>query len=501
VGVRADAAVVVLAFIWAVAAVGRDSPDWTRRLLVFGGGPFAALELLAKLNTGIVVLALVAIATIAIEEDRRRNLAILATTFAGSLAVLWLGTGQGLGDVGDFLGGTMEIVSGYSSGARWDFGSEERQYDYVLAPALIVVAGLIGGVSTAALPWRRRAAVMLMLAIVALTAAKGAFVAHEVFHMATFYATILGVCLAFPLPPRVEIRIGALAATVGVAAAAFTTAIPGYPMTNPVENASNAVETVATLADGARLEREVSANREALVAEYAVDGQSLALLEGHSVHVDPSEAAVAWANGFEWRPLPVFQPYMAWTEGLDDRNADAVASADGPERILRQNLNAIGRYPAFESPAAMIEMLCHFAPLRTTPEWQVLARIRNRCGEPRFLSSAEGRYGEPFRIPEAGPKSAVFARVRGVQVEGVERLQTALLRSRTRQVTFDTDTRLFTFVPATGADGLLLRAPSRVDPPGRFKLAPDAGEITFLLDREGADEEIEIDFYSLPVGP
>ena len=88
--------------------------------------------------------------------------------------------------------------------------------------------------------------------------------------------------------------------------------------------------------------------------------------------VDPSEVTVAWANDLDWRPLPVFQPYMAWTEDLDRRNAETMASDDGPQRILRQNLNALGRYPAFESPAAMIAMLCTFEALRTTEEWQVL---------------------------------------------------------------------------------------------------------------------------------
>ena len=79
VAVREDAAVVVLAFIWCVAALSDDSPDWTRKLVVFGGGAFAAIEVLAKLNPGVVVLVLVTITVLLIEEDRRRNLLILAT--------------------------------------------------------------------------------------------------------------------------------------------------------------------------------------------------------------------------------------------------------------------------------------------------------------------------------------------------------------------------------------------------------------------------------------
>ena len=44
------------------------------------------------------------------------------------------------------------------------------------------------------------------------------------------------------------------------------------------------------------------------------------------MHLDPSEAAAVWAYELDWRPLPVFQPYIAWTQDLDERNAEAVAS-------------------------------------------------------------------------------------------------------------------------------------------------------------------------------
>ena len=51
------------------------------------------------------MLALVAITVLAIESGRRRNVAIVAATFAGSLAVLWLARGRRIDDVGEFIGG------------------------------------------------------------------------------------------------------------------------------------------------------------------------------------------------------------------------------------------------------------------------------------------------------------------------------------------------------------------------------------------------------------
>jgi len=501
VAVRDDAAVVVLAFIWCVAALSDDSPAWTRKLVVYGGGPFAAIEVLAKLNPGALVLALVAITVVAIEDNRWRNLAILASSFLGSLAVLWFASGQGLGAIAGYIGGSLDLVSGYSSGARFDYGFDQRDYDYVLTPLVIGAAGAIAWISTRNLGGGRRALLLLMTAVVVFTAAKGGFVSHDIFHMAAFYAIVAGVLVAFPLPTGTGVRIAALAATVGAIGAGLTTEFPGYPLTNPLENARNGVETVATMLDGGRLEDRIAANRASEVSSYELDQGSRELLDDHTVAVDPSEVAVAWANDLDWLPLPVFQPYMAWTEDLDRRNAETMASDDGPQRILRQNLNALGRYPAFESPAAMIAMLCNFEALRTTEEWQVLGRVENRCGEPRHIGTAEGTYGEPFEVPRAPADGVVFAEVHGIQVAGLERLRTMLLRSRGRQVKFGDDDRLYTFIAATAADGLLLRAPPGIDFPAPFELAPNEDEVTFLYEGGAAGKPLTVDFFTMPVRP
>ena len=501
VAVRDDAAVVVLAFIWCAAALSDDSPAWTRKLVVYGGGPFAAIEVLAKLNPGALVLALVAITVVAIGEQRRQNLAILAAGFVGTLGVLWFASGQGLDDVGGYIGGSLDLVTGYSSGARFDYGFDQREYDYVLTPLVFGAAGAIAWISTRGLNWGRRAPLLLMTALVTFTAAKGGFVSHDIFHMAAFYATVAGVCVAFSLPDRGRIRVGALAAIVAATVAGLTTEFPGYPLTNPLENARNGVETVATMIDGGRLEAEVNRNREAAIASYDVDPRGLELLDGQTVAVDPSEVAVAWANDLDWRPLPVFQPYMAWTEDLDRRNAEALVDDDGPQRILRQNLNALGRYPAFESPAAMLAMLCNFEARWTTHEWQVLERVPDRCGEPYPIGRAEGTYGTPFAVPRPPAGNVVFAEVNGIEVAGLERLRAALVRSRGRQVTFENDGRLYTFIAATAGDGLLLRAPPSIDYPEPFGLAPNEDEVTFLYEGGPADKRLTVDFFAMPVRP
>lgn len=533
IGIRDDAGVVVLPLIWCVAALAADPPLWTRRIVVFGGGPFVALELLAKLNTGLIVLAIVAITVAAIEEDRRRNLTILATSFAASFAALWFAAGQSVGNFNDYVFSSFQIASGYSSGAVFDW--QTREYDYVLAPAVIVVAAAFAWLSTKGLVTGRRVAGLVIFAVVAFSAWKAGFVAHEPYHMGTFFGIMLGTCLAFTigLPAEPKIRVGAPIAIILVILAGLTNTFPGYPLStettatyghagwipNPFANAGRGAQTVATMVDTGKLEAEITESRAELVSGYGLDRRTLELLEGHTVHVDPGEVSAVWAYRLDWRPLPSFQPYVAWTPELDEQNAEVAASPDGPERILRQDLNALGRYPGYESPAAMMELLCNFEPLRTTPSWQVLGRIPDRCGEPRPLGDATGTYSAPIPVPEPPPNSVVFGRVNGVRVSGREQAKTFLERAWHRQVSFDTVTDApastlrtppydgrYVFIPGTAEDGLLLRAAPGVDFPFPFALAPDAEAVTFYLDRsdephDPIQDPITIEYFSMPVKP
>ena len=504
--VRSDAGVVGLTLIWSIAAIAPRAPAYARPIVLYGGGVFAAIELLAKLNTGFIVLALVAIAAITMEGDRRRNLATLAGTLAGSLAVLWFATGHGLGDVGSFLSSSFQIISGYSSGARVEFGWEDRGYDYLLAPIMLIGAVAIAWIAGRGATTGRRVAMLASLGIVAFTAYKAGFVAHETWHMATFYGTMLATYIAFPLPDSFTVRASALAGTIAVAVATLiAVSYPGYPLSDPIENVENAATTALALVDGEELDDEIAENRSRLTSQFALDERSRELVEGHSVHVDPSETAVAWAHDFDWSPLPTFQPYAAWTPELDERNAEVLASSSGPDRVLRQSVDGFGRYPGWESPAAMVAMLCNFEPLNTTEEWQVLGRVPDRCGEPRSIGTAEGTFGEPIPIPPAPPGSAVFARFDGVQVSGLERLRAMIARPKARTYRFGggpvggPDARVWALAERTAGDGVLVSIPPELDFAAPFGLAPNPETITFFVDGETPDDPITAEFFALPV--
>jgi hypothetical protein len=492
----AQTAMVVVVLVWCLAALDGESPGWTRRLVVLGGGPVAAIELLATLNTGLTVLALLAVTVVAIDGERRRNVALFAGGFASSLAALWLAAGQGVGAVGEFLDGALNIVLGYSSSMIAE--DPAREFDHVLAPALLAALLVLGWASTRGVPRARRVTMLALLGIVGFTALKEGLVRHDVFHAAVFYATILGVLLALRWPP--QLRVPAVAGAAGIIAVALTADLGSFPRANPVDNASDGLSTVERLLSSGERDRFLAEARGSMQEEYGLDRRSLDLVRGRRVAVYPQEIGAAWAYGLEWDPLPVVQAYSAYTEELDSRNAEELANPRGPERILREMVAPIdSRYQGFESPAAMIAMLCNFEPLRTTERWQVLGRVPDRCEEPVPLRTVEAAYGQPVDVPGVDGNRVVVARVHGVQVEGLERLRTLVYRSRTRGVAFD-DGFGYRLLPGTASDGLLLAAPRRIDFPAPFAIAPDASTISLY---KGGDppEQISVEFEAMRVTP
>ena len=137
--------------------------------------------------------------------------------------------------------------------------------------------------------------------------------------------------------------------------------------------------------------------RQGMQGTYALTPEALAALRGHSVAVEPWEIAAAWAYDLDWRPLPIFQNYSAYTSELDRLNAAAIEDPNGPEVLLRQipagagplggRAGFMGRQPAWDPPEQNIATVCNFIPVLTEGTWQVLSRIPDRCGPEKLIAS------------------------------------------------------------------------------------------------------------------
>lgn len=502
-----EAASVLLVFVLASAAVDDSFPMVRRWLVPIGGGLLAAVELMAKINFGIAILLLCLVALAAVPR-RRRNLPLFLGAFAAGFLVLWIGAGQSPTNLADFASTSAQVLGGYSSAMAVNVSDVSWQLPWAVA-AIALLAGVTG------IPWRnepvqRRVGAILLVLIFGFATFKQSFVRQGLGNGTDFFPLMLGagIGIAWRLPRRMPKGPPGLPAALLLAPLVVLSAValpsPSlWGALQPRDHLEFLRQDARALFSGDERRKLAGEGRERMTAAYRLDPRTLSLLRGRSVDVEPWETTVVWAYRLDWRPLPV-PGYTAYTPALDRLDAEALSGTKRPLAILRQSTRSLGGYEAtidrrntaWDPPAAMRAMLCHFRPVRTTERWQVLYPAADRCGAPELLKRVTARTGTPIGVPKPARGSIVFARVDGLGTEGLETLRTLLYRGRERWLTVN-GRRSWRVVPATLGDGLILRADPQVDFPAPFALAPEARFLSLRL--AGGSRRIEVGFYAMPV--
>jgi hypothetical protein len=484
---RLGAAATLIAFLWAFAVVTEDAPAWAPAGLAVGGGVLAAAELLGKANYGIDVLVLVLIGLMG-APGRMRNLAMFAPAFGLSLPLLWLAAGQDLGFLPTFVARQAEIVSGYSGA----MGADILAADWALPAAAGVSAALLAAVVafTGRASLGRRIAAFGLVAFFCFASFKQGFVRQGYGNTPEFFvlAGAVGVAVAgCAAGSRRALGQGVAVSLIGLA----LFAMPGSSLWHSLQAAAHLDalrESTRALSSPGYRKRLATEARASMRGTYRLDPRIVAALGRRPVQIDPWEIGIAWAYDLNWHPLPVAQTYSAYTPGLDEANAAVLEGETAPAAILRYQGgepglgSAIdGRYPGWESPAAMRAMLCHYRSAIATARFQLLERTGDRCGPIVEIGSAQTKTGSSVHVPAPPhPGDMVFARIAGVDVGGWEVLRNVLYRARARTVQLDGG-RPRRLVPATAPDGLILRLGEGRDYPRPFALAPNADSIAIRI--------------------
>jgi hypothetical protein len=497
-------AVVVVVFVVAYGLLRGDHSIGTQRLLVAAGGVVAGTHLLIKLNTGVTIFVVGAVTALFLERRAWLPGVIFLAAAMGSLVVGWLVTGNGLADLLPFFDRSWEVASGYSEAMTVETGARVIFYP-VAAVVTAIVVGLAWRVS-GQWPVRRRVGLALAGGMWLFAAFKLGFVRHDS-HDVEFFGEVLlvGAVLAGSVVARAA---GWWNATPVVATVAFVVAhlmasgVVAFSGVNPAAEVARASKDVSVLASPARRERAVQRARTNLRSRYYhLTPSIVSVLRGHTIHIRPWEAGIAWAYPeFRWQPVPVFQEYSAYTAPLDDIDAAFLRGPDAPERILTQPLAIDIRNPDWESPAAMVEIVCHYRELLADHPWQVLGRVANRCGSERSIGVVKARVGETVAVPDAGDRNEmVVARIKGLDYSMLYGLRSTLWRAPEVHVRLDGGRRN-RLVPGTAADGLIVRAPKeRLGFSQPF--APDSANLLRVERKDGIglNENLTIEFVAIPV--
>jgi hypothetical protein len=311
-------------------------------------------------------------------------------------------------------------------------------------------------------PVREKAAISLMLAGWAWEVLKEGFVRHDLHDLTFFGLFVVALCLARLPRSLVPVQAGAIA----LAALLACTANGGPPpsLHSPREAARALEQEVRDLVVPSRWAHQEAVARE----QTRLTGATLApglvtSLQGYTLANEPWEDGLSIAYPeLRWDPLPVLQSYSAYTSYLDDLDASFLSSARAPERILTRPGTIDLRDPFWDPPATNEAMYCHYEQVGVSEQWQVLARVPDRCGQARVIGVAKATFGQPFAVPAAKGElevatfslsSPLWARAEGVLLKPPQLEVTAWAQGTGKPTTYR-------FISGTAGDAHVLAVPA-----------------------------------------
>ncbi len=483
--------------VWAIT--GRLDPRRTL-IVVVAGGAFSGMQVLNKVSIGVSLAVMTVVLVLSLPGSRRRHGAAAAASFVVALAACWLLVGQPLGALPHYLLRSAQITLGYTSAMSIDNATAAWTYTAAL---IALPIGVWGALQTAegASTRQRRGLVVLWVAFLFLIFKEG-FVRQDDQHMSIFFDLMVGAPLAFSWR-----RGNRGAALLAVAAfVAFALSVQATSLTgdfDPVNNVNTAFTQLANVVDPGKRARTVETGRLAIMAKEGLGPQTYQLLAGRSVAVYPNELALAWAYGLDFRPLPVLQSYSAYTSALDRLDANFLASARAPQRILVQSTYDIdSRVLSFDEPQTIRTMLCRYRPVHATSAYEVLVLVDDRCAGVTPLATVHANWGQTVPVP-APPNShsLVFVRIGGADVGGLESLASLLFKPAQRHLVLDGNV-VARLVVGTAGDGLPLRAAAGVDFPAPYSIAPGISTIAVTEDGEPVSgKPLTFSFYAQSIAP
>jgi len=441
-----------------------DRAEQAAQRLAIGGGALAAIAMLVKLDDGSASAAVIAVG-LAGTARPRRALAQGAVSFAVALPITWLLIGQPLAALPDYLRNAYEVVRGYVEAMNKDEAGSKGPFMLVLLLSSVGALSVGAWVSMANHGRRQRTFMVLVVLTLYYFLFREMFT-REGLGRGVEFALLAAVAAMIPWRGRGRLAGFAVAATLWAVTFSFYPSTPSATLVPLVRAQTMVRQLKLALGPAPRTARQAKLVKQTDVLPAPV----LAAVRGHCVTVEPTEIAVIWAYQLRWCPLPALQSYNAYTSRLDHLDAAAYANAGGgPDRVLRTLPAAIdGRNPTWESPAAMLSLLCHFREVARGAEWQALARVPNRCGPLEPYTTLHAQLGKTLTIPPAPPGDLLVAAVDGLGVSFGERLTSLVARVAKRYVTLNG--RRYRVPPDTAPDGFLIGVPVAADYPAPFSL-------------------------------
>ena len=133
---------------------------------------------------------------------------------------------------------------------------------------------------------------------------------------------------------------------------------------------------------------------------HRLDGRFRREVKDGTVESVPWDATDVIANGWEWRPRPIFQTYAAYTSGLDRLNADHIRGDRAADFAVLRWQAIDEHHPYFVDSRSYRALLDRYdVALNGMHVLLMERRSKPRYGELRPLGSTTARWGEKIAVP------------------------------------------------------------------------------------------------------
>jgi hypothetical protein len=467
-------------------------------------GVGSALLLLIETNMVLLVAALSIVSIFLAAPPRLLRLIYYALSALIAVVLFWLAAGQSLSNLGSYLHGSLEITSGYTAALSIE-SSPIWHYDLAFLMVILVLIIIVNASPerTLQLTW----APLVLVAIYLFLTFKETFVVHGPGHQVIAFVACLVSLLAIPVKPKARLPlIGALifavVAIVVVNGVGPTSSALRHGMATSVRIPQLVVSSSSRAASMKTVRRQIHQD---YFPGLGLSPSTVALAGGKATYIDSGQAGVSWAYpSLKWAPLPVLQDYSASTPYLDQLNANYLASPDGPQRILRQPSSGFdGVVPAFQSPAAVVSMICHYGQLGSSLSWQVLGKTAtDRCGPMKKLSTVESGIGQTIKVPKLSQSDQAVVAIFGkIPSSWTAAPLSVLFKGASVKIAINKSANLNRFIAATAGQPHLMIEPRDLGYSCRFSFRPIHA---FSITGGGASPAktgLTVTFYSVHVTP
>ena len=429
-----------------------DEPRWAQLACVF------LLAFLSLLKFTDLVLAAFGVCVAGAMHGRMgkwRHSGLIVLGYGCSLLFWWAAAGQSLGNIGAYVGWSLEITRGYANA----MGVDENPEAYLTG--LAIVGGWLLFLFDIL---RQRARTVESLALALFLGFNGfawwkyAFTRADAHMDGLFLASFL---LAIALPPMLfPHRRWHGFWIVGLIG------LLGFAQNEPGELAGSLEAAPARILDNLASLARVRTIPERWKAELHAASEGCRFpatdkaVGGSSIDLFNFDQGIVILNGLNYTPRPVFQSYSAYTPALSRLNLSFYQSASAPSYVLWRQEVLDRRFPTMDDAPLVPEMARSYEPQFVEKHYLLLRRVRDMPAQPLrriLLSESRSRLGDVIAVPPSnGTPLWLQARFTLNGMGSVRALLYKPPQLSMNVVSSDGEASTWRILPDVAADGFLL---------------------------------------------